>query len=631
MKNKSGQSLIELLIIIGLFAVLLPALVVGFIASGEGKAQMNQRLDATAFLKEAEEAVRSVREKGWTSFAVNGIFHPEIVGSAWSLVAGNDTINDFTRTIEISDVLRDSSGTIVNAGGAVDPSTKKITITLSWSLPLPSSVQSSFYLTRFDNLSYTQTTFADFDAGVKNGVVVTNTAGGEVVLGAGGGGNWCEPSLNITPLDLPKQGVANAVTAIEGRIFAGTGDNSSGESFVNINVSNTHPPVATILATFDGYKTNDIFGEANYGYIATDTNSKEIVIIDLTTVPYTEIGYFNAPGSTDATAVFVLGNIGYMIQGTKLRNFDLSSKSGSRPAIDSDGVDLFGVNGTSVYVSGNYAYVTLYGKSVLVVNISNASNLWVASGINPHNRTARDIIANSTGTRAYFINDVSSTQDEFYIYKWGVHGWQFVGSYDTSGMQPKAIAIVPGNRAIIVGMGNEEYQVVDISDETNPVRCGGLQINTGINGVASVLEADGDAYSYIITGDASSELKIIEGGPGGFYASAGVFESSIFDSSYQTAFNRMLFTAVKPPATDIKFQIAVVDDAGGSCAGAVFNYVGPDGTPATFFTNPEALFLDDDGAGFENPGRCFRYKAFLSTNDSFTSPVLNDFTVNYSP
>jgi phosphoserine phosphatase len=36
-------------------------------------------------MKEAEEVVRSVREKGWNGFAVTGTFHPAISANAWTL------------------------------------------------------------------------------------------------------------------------------------------------------------------------------------------------------------------------------------------------------------------------------------------------------------------------------------------------------------------------------------------------------------------------------------------------------------------------------------------------------------------------------------------------------------------
>src|SRR3989344_8767883 len=162
-----GASLVELLIAIGVAAVFLPALMTGLVASRNGKAQESQRLQAVPLLKEAQEATRSVREKGWVAFAVNGTYHPVISGSAWTLMAESEVVNGFTRKIVISDANRDSSGKIVATGGTVDPSTKKVDLSVSWNTPFPSSVTSILYMTRYlDNLSQIQTLQSDFATGV---------------------------------------------------------------------------------------------------------------------------------------------------------------------------------------------------------------------------------------------------------------------------------------------------------------------------------------------------------------------------------------------------------------------------------------------------------------------------------
>lgn len=630
-----GQSLIEFIIAIGLAAIFLPALLTGLISSREGKAQQNQRLKAVALLKETEEVVRDVREKGWTTFAVNGTFHPEISGNSWNLASGTETVGGFTRQVVISDVYRNESGVIVSSGGTVDPSTKKATITVSWGLPFFSSIDSTSYLTRYlNNTSFIQTTEEDFNSGTTEETVVINDSGGEVVLGAGGQGSWCNPDLLITALDLPKQGVANAISAVEGHASVGTGENASGVSYAHVTISNDNPPIAFLDGTFDGYKTNDIFGDANYAYVATDTSAEEIVILDISALPYTEVGFFNSPGPIDANSVFMKGSTGYMTAGDKLYNFDLTEKTGSRPAIDEDGLILAGT-GEKVVVVGNYAYVAISGSSIhlQIIDVSNPTDLTIVGQASADGVDGQDIFVNQTGTRAYLVTSEQETKREFFIIdvtvKTGDH--TSIGSFETNGMNPKGVTVVPGNRAIIVGRDGEEYQVINISDETNPTYCGGLRIDAGINGISSVLEADGDAFSYIITGDANSEFKIIEGGPGGQYTGLGTFESDTFDPGYQVAYNRFDTIVSQPAQTEIKFQIAVADAVAGSCDSVSFTFVGPDGTSETFFPSGDSIPLDDDGIDFENPGRCFRYKVYLSTEEATMTPTFYDIVLNYSP
>lgn len=642
--NKSGQSLVELLLAMALAAILLPALLTSLVASREGRAQQKQRVEAMTLLRESEEAIRNVRENGWTTFAINGTFYPVISGSNWSLASGSATINStFIQQVVISDVYRDSNGAIVSSGGTIDPSSKKVITTVSWSEPHTSAVSSTLYITRYlDNLTDGDTTEAQFDQGTNASTDTVNNSGGEVVLGTGGhGGNWCEPNLSITALDLPKNGVANAVTAIAysatstGRVFAGTGDNASGVSFGNVSITNDYPPVSSLLGTFDCCKTNGIFGEVSYAYLATDNNSKEIEIVNIANTPYSEAGYFNAPGNGNGNAVFVVGTTGYMTSGNKLYTFDLSSKSGDR-GNELGNFTLAGT-GNKLYVVGGYVYVAVQStsKQLQIINATNPSDLSEAAWAQVTGQTGVDVYVNETGTRAYLATAVSASQREFFIIDTSTKSGSRPtrGSFDTNGMNPKGVTVVTGNRAIIVGTGGTEYQVINISTETSPVACGpGLNIDTGVNGVASVLEEDGDAFSYIITGDSSSELKIIAGGGGGTqYTASGTFTSRTFDVTFQTAFNRFDVTFAEPSQTDIKFQLAVADAVSNSCNSVTFNFVGPDKTSSTFFEDDGAIPLQDDGSGYENPGRCFQYKAFFTTSDSSQTPVLYDMTANYSP
>ncbi|MEK7517632.1 MAG: type II secretion system protein [Patescibacteria group bacterium] len=658
MKNfQKGQSLVELLLVIGLSAIILPALLTGLVTSREGRAQQGQRAQAITVLNQTIEGVRSVREKGWSYIDAVPIgipYHPEISSPTWTLSPGEYTDPaGFKTKVVINSVNRGvcpgpDCGTIVTTGGVLDPSTKKVDVTISWVLPNVSSVSDTLYMTRYlDNNSFIQTTEADFNAGTKTGTTVTNTAGGEVTLGAGGHGDWCSPNLSINPLDLPKQGVANAVTAIEGRAFAGTGDNASGESFVNINISNTDPPVASILGTFDSiHKTNDIFGETNYGYIATDTNDREIVIIDLTAGPYSEIGRFNAPGVTNANSVFIVGNTGYMTQGSRLRNFDLTScsggnRTGSCPAIDPDGAAI-SATGTSVVVSGTYAFVSIAGhaRELEIFDLINPANIVRVGWADVNGEAATDVFMNATASRAYIVTNASATLPEFFIINTenkNCSDCPDIGSYNAgTSVNLKAVEVVPGGYAIIIGQGGEEYQVVKVSPafEANPVKCGGMQIDSGAKDSASVLEADGDAYSYIVTGDVNAEFKIIEGGPGGAYASSGEFVSSTFDPGYITAFNRFDVSLDRPVNSDIKFQVAVEDAIMGSCSGVGFTFVGPGATSSDFFVTTQTTgvtVFNYSIPGSINPGRCFRYKSYFSTSDFTSTPVFHDMILNYSP
>jgi hypothetical protein len=99
---------------------------------------------------------------------------------------------------------------------------------------------------------------------------------------------------------------------------------------------------------------------------------------------------------------------------------------------------------------------------------------------------------------------------------------------------------------------------------------------------------------------------------------SGTVESSSFDAGAAVGFNYLSFTDSVPTGTNIEFQVASNND------NSTWNFVGPDGTSATYFTSPGAIPLSDVS------GRYIRYQATLTTTNA-SLPVLDDITVTYSP
>lgn len=305
-----------MIIMMGIFALFLPALTTGLTVLRSSKPQQEQRLTAATLMRETIEAVRNVREAGWATFAINGTFHPSISGSSWTLQPDPDTVNGFSRSVVISDVNRDGNGNIVSTGGSPDPSSKKVTTTISWTVPYAGSIQSINYFTRYlDNLTYTQTTKAEFDTGTLNSVKTTSVSGGEVQLADNNKAKWCSPSLSSATIDLPDgppvavSATASAnLTSIPNDVFVATSPystNSAKLAYVNVT-ANTDPPVPTLKGIFtlnpaeysdpglvpmgvgfdNNFKTNDVKYYRSpsgklYALLATDMPGREIIAIQI--------------------------------------------------------------------------------------------------------------------------------------------------------------------------------------------------------------------------------------------------------------------------------------------------------------------------------------------------------------
>jgi hypothetical protein len=107
------------------------------------------------------------------------------------------------------------------------------------------------------------------------------------------------------------------------------------------------------------------------------------------------------------------------------------------------------------------------------------------------------------------------------------------------------------------------------------------------------------------------------------FASSGTFVSSLKDANPAAGrtpnWTTLSFTASTPAGTEVKFQIAASNSASGP-----FNFVGPDGTAATFFTTSGASLSQFNGF------RYLKYKAYLSTSNSSVTPTLSSVQVCFN-
>lgn len=128
--------------------------------------------------------------------------------------------------------------------------------------------------------------------------------------------------------------------------------------------------------------------------------------------------------------------------------------------------------------------------------------------------------------------------------------------------------------------------------------------------IKSYFSDDGNVSVSASPGSVS--LKKIGGGE---YATQGVLTSSIIDTGLASNFYEFRFSPTSQPVgTDIKFQLATANATSGP-----FNFLGPDGTAATYYTKDNSIIN-----AVNNGKRYIRYKMFLSTTDVNETPVVED-------
>jgi hypothetical protein len=107
------------------------------------------------------------------------------------------------------------------------------------------------------------------------------------------------------------------------------------------------------------------------------------------------------------------------------------------------------------------------------------------------------------------------------------------------------------------------------------------------------------------------------------FTTSGDFVSALKDANpapgMTPVWSTISWTATVPANTSLKFQVAASNSANGP-----FNFIGPGGTAATFFTTSGASLSQFYGF------RYLKYKAYLATTDTSQTPALNDVTFCYS-
>ena len=143
MKNQSGQSLVELIIAMGIIVLVISSvafLVIDSYVSGRLSKEITQ---ANFLAEEGMEAIRSIRDNSWNDLSP-GTYGLAISGSNWILQGSQEDVsselNQGIRTIIIEEI---------------DPDRKKITSQVDWKFveARPQQIQLITYLTNWQKVT----------------------------------------------------------------------------------------------------------------------------------------------------------------------------------------------------------------------------------------------------------------------------------------------------------------------------------------------------------------------------------------------------------------------------------------------------------------------------------------------
>ena len=642
-KGKKGQMLVEVLVVMGVGIIIMAAATNLFIDVQKSSIINRQKTKANNLAQEALEAVRSVRYSGWSNIATNGTYHPVVSGGTWQLQAGSETIDEFTREITISSVYRIANPAspdflkIVSPttpGAKEDRSTKEITVRISWSTPRNQEVVQKTYLTRYlNNNLVTQTTQADFNAGTNNNTQVVPAPpppadNGSVILASGTG----PPSYYGNRFLLKSvSGIGRLTRSTLRCSMRFTAQASKTVTSIRVYIhERQNPPMYRfgIQADSGGQPSGTWLGYGESAPVGTGWRA-----VTLTTPATLTAGqvyhlvvqyrggaigwnrYINIRRSAPLNLLYPYNNNADTAANTCWYNGASWSTQNYQPIYFlafSDGTYEGNPYYTSVaraiyrtychgerfLVSGGNKTVTQIGFYVARTSGLPADNLYVRLyDVIGGSLIEQGVLATPTGVGTTF-------------------SWQTY-TFSTprillNGRIYRIYLISPGSIASryyrvyrLYNTSAADYNSINY-DGLNSVYC--YSTNSGLS-FTDYAYYDIGGYRFTVPGT-------------GGYVPSGNFTSSVIDVGQEAAFNTLDFDVQIPADTNLQLQVAVSNNPAGP-----WNYVGPDGTSASYYTltSTKAIHLD------YILGRYFRYRAYLTTTNPSRTPSLDAVYINYSP
>jgi Tfp pilus assembly protein PilV len=116
-KSKQGGSVVEIIIALGILVVIIINVFDLYISAANANAEINERLQAETYLQQGFEAVRAIRDYDYENLTLgeHGLSKENGYGS---FNGTSDTWGDYTRTITISEGLRDRHCDSTNVAGS---------------------------------------------------------------------------------------------------------------------------------------------------------------------------------------------------------------------------------------------------------------------------------------------------------------------------------------------------------------------------------------------------------------------------------------------------------------------------------------------------------------------------------
>ena len=214
--------------------------------------------------------------------------------------------------------------------------------------------------------------------------------------------------------DVPGTANANGIFVNGATVYLAEVSNGANGDFHIINVSNPASPIIT-RSVNTGNTSYDVVVSGNYAYIASSSNTQELIVINITN-PATAsiIGSYNASSNTNAIAINKIGSSVLLGQGSNMHVVNVTTPTS--PSLYATYNAGGTVNDITVWDSYNRVFIATANTTneMQVINITTPSTPSLIGGFNGLS-TFNGITYNTTTNRVYVT--ATNNAGEFSIIK----------------------------------------------------------------------------------------------------------------------------------------------------------------------------------------------------------------------
>ncbi len=594
LKNQSGQSLIEVLVALGLASAISVSVLGIMVQAQILNLSTKQRIEANTISDQLIEQARSARDLLWSADKSSGnqYYFSQNSGS-WQLETGANSLTDGTYTayLELEEVFRDENGNIADSG-TLDPATVKVISNVSWTTRFNRNLSQTTLLTRrVANRNLVQTDWSggsgqidwadDTQYESDDGNVDVSLQPGEVRLAKQGRGGWQSGPDKIASLDLGT--TVNDVVVVGTDAFVA--GQASNQSLMVVDVNQKESPSLETTLGLNG-PLRGLIREGDYLFGALGNVSKGFVVIDISDPDNpTQVGSVNFGG--EGNEIFVSGNHAYIAGSGISQGLIIVDISNPNNPSQTSTLDI-GAKGNDVFVSGDRAFVASDNatQSLAVVNVSDRNNPSLMTNMatdGTYTRldgkaSANQLYATSDHvSKGLVIVDVTTPSSPTIFREMNV--------YDAGQ------AVYELDDYIYLGINDNDFgfQIVDNADKDSPARIG----EENVQDSARAVFAKGD-YAYLGSEDPQAGLVIVD-----IYSKmnvASVASVDVYDKvNGLAARDNYVYSATARDTSS--FMVANVEDPFDPHLSTWFSFIGKPSYEADVVGNYAYVCVDKDNDG----------------------------------